>query len=716
MRATAKYEIQAKDKTAKGIKSAKNNLNLLNSAFTGLANKATGMLASVGVAMAGAFAVKSIKKFMVEQLKADDLIAKMSTKLGASTEALSQYRFAAALSGVEFSTFTTSLEKMTVAVAKGGRGLKEEERAFKALELRIEDLLLLAPEIQLEKIADALLAVKTAGERGDITRVIFGRAGSELTTMFQTGSKGLREMRKRADELGFTLEDSVARQAERTNDAILEMTESMLNAFRRMARGAAPSLEFIALFFADVMPSVLTALTPIVNQFALGMVLTLGDLAVFLGNFAKGLQMDDTADSFYKAASGVSEFVRKLHFPEESNSAQKSIGALTDRVREYLDLDPSSAPGPLAMEGFRREADRIVKSMQTPLEKNNAQIENIKKLEKLGVLAFSNYVKKYKLLNEEYEKIRNPELGSMLEEIEKMREGTRTAGEIKDAAISHLLELQAALTKLGSEALTPDLFSRQMTAIHQAFAESDPGAQRIKAAAEEVKATLMSTGDVLKAQIELAREAFQAGEIGMWDFIEFQATLMKLMGDAAQGPQIWQDAATRAALGISDAFQTHLFNNFDEGLGGMLKSFKDIVKRMLIEAAFAKLGQVLLGVAGNRSSGGKGGFFTQFLSSVGQGLVDGRAAGGPVTKNRPYIVGEVGPELFVPSRSGTIVPNHAMGGGGGSVTVNYSVDARGADPASAANMISALERTKAETIAAVSDMIQRRQIPIPGVA
>lgn len=51
-----------------------------------------------------------------------------------------------------------------------------------------------------------------------------------------------------------------------------------------------------------------------------------------------------------------------------------------------------------------------------------------------------------------------------------------------------------------------------------------------------------------------------------------------------------------------------------------------------------------------------------------------RAAGGPVSAGSPYIVGERGPELFVPSNSGGIVPNHSMGG----VTVNINaVDAQG---------------------------------------
>ena len=56
----------------------------------------------------------------------------------------------------------------------------------------------------------------------------------------------------------------------------------------------------------------------------------------------------------------------------------------------------------------------------------------------------------------------------------------------------------------------------------------------------------------------------------------------------------------------------------------------------------------------------------------------GRATGGPVSSGTSYIVGERGPELFVPNANGTIVPN----GGGGrgntiNVTVNGAIDAEG---------------------------------------
>ena len=50
----------------------------------------------------------------------------------------------------------------------------------------------------------------------------------------------------------------------------------------------------------------------------------------------------------------------------------------------------------------------------------------------------------------------------------------------------------------------------------------------------------------------------------------------------------------------------------------------------------------------------------------------GRASGGPVSANRPYLVGEDGPELFMSRSSGHIVPNHALGGS--SIVVNITAN------------------------------------------
>ena len=65
-----------------------------------------------------------------------------------------------------------------------------------------------------------------------------------------------------------------------------------------------------------------------------------------------------------------------------------------------------------------------------------------------------------------------------------------------------------------------------------------------------------------------------------------------------------------------------------------------------------------------------------FFDTVGAFLT-GKADGGPVSGGTPYIVGERGPELFVPSSAGSIVTNKNMmkGGVGGSTYVNYHINA-----------------------------------------
>jgi hypothetical protein len=71
---------------------------------------------------------------------------------------------------------------------------------------------------------------------------------------------------------------------------------------------------------------------------------------------------------------------------------------------------------------------------------------------------------------------------------------------------------------------------------------------------------------------------------------------------------------------------------------------------------------------------------------AGYGPVAGaRAAGGPVSAGKPYLVGEEGPELMVPGSNGTVVPSNKLAAAGSAVTNTYNVTvnvAPGGDPAS----------------------------------
>ena len=164
---------------------------------------------------------------------------------------------------------------------------------------------------------------------------------------------------------------------------------------------------------------------------------------------------------------------------------------------------------------------------------------------------------------------------------------------------------------------------------------------------------------------------------------------------------------TTAAEGIGSAFS----NSFKGIISGSmtakeaLASFFTSVADMFLDMAaqiIAKWIQMTIlntvlqlfpggSMAGGGLSGGSAGFGGNntfgsfdagggFAYGGGLNLLPGRANGGPVSGGQMYMVGERGPELFVPGRSGTIVPNDQMGGGG-EVNVVVNVDAKGSNVA-----------------------------------
>lgn len=84
-------------------------------------------------------------------------------------------------------------------------------------------------------------------------------------------------------------------------------------------------------------------------------------------------------------------------------------------------------------------------------------------------------------------------------------------------------------------------------------------------------------------------------------------------------------------------------------VAGLAELTRDALAQLFVNpglAAAAGIGLIAAGAA--------------LKSSISQG-VRARALGGPVSGGTPYLVGERGPELFVPSVSGGIVPNNSVG-------------------------------------------------------
>jgi hypothetical protein len=120
-------------------------------------------------------------------------------------------------------------------------------------------------------------------------------------------------------------------------------------------------------------------------------------------------------------------------------------------------------------------------------------------------------------------------------------------------------------------------------------------------------------------------------------------------------------------------------------LSGLISGFSRLVG--IIGDVIGQVRAFITLVANNSAVKG----IANVVSSVFGGF---RANGGSVSSGTPYVVGERGAELFVPKSNGMIVPNNALGAGGGTtinLTVNGAIDAEG----TARTIIDVLNRSSA---------------------
>ena len=111
-------------------------------------------------------------------------------------------------------------------------------------------------------------------------------------------------------------------------------------------------------------------------------------------------------------------------------------------------------------------------------------------------------------------------------------------------------------------------------------------------------------------------------------------------------------------------------------------SFKDLFNSLIADFARAQAAKMVSGLFGGGGGGGFlgsifGGMFGGGGGPTPLGNIGGYAQGGNPPVNRPSMVGENGPELFVPRTAGTIVPNGQFGGGTqvNNTAVTYSIQA-----------------------------------------
>jgi TP901 family phage tail tape measure protein len=232
-----------------------------------------------------------------------------------------------------------------------------------------------------------------------------------------------------------------------------------------------------------------------------------------------------------------------------------------------------------------------------------------------------------------------------------------------------------------------------------------PALDAAQAAVTEAKARGASATEIQKYREELERiQAIQSGlpakktdaigaateltkpKTDQQNITEKIATLKKEITDLTSISNI----AITSAEGIGNAFAQSFQGLIDgsmtakEALGSFFKSVADMFLEMAAQIIAKQITMIILqtilkalgavgGIqsagssAGSAAFGGSGPTFNPGAFSMPQ--LAGRAVGGPVTSQQPYMVGERGPELFVPGTGGSVVSNgdlrSAMNGGSG---------------------------------------------------
>ena len=278
---------------------------------------------------------------------------------------------------------------------------------------------------------------------------------------------------------------------------------------------------------------------------------------------------------------------------------------------------------------------------------------------------------------------------------------TKSDDESLDAQkkVNDLLRESSNLMLKGLEAPRDDASARIEATIAQTLANRELGKslsdsvmtpmEKYVAALERIDLLHASNTIDTETMIRLTGEAGAAFAATSGD-VEDMASRLSMVNEEAnktipamsQLAQISNDAGSMIAQGFEDAILS------GQKLGEVVRS----LGRDLVRLVFSQM-------------------VTQPLAAGIGGAIKGafgfRAMGGPVSGGSPYVVGEQGPELFVPHASGTIVPNNKMGGGSGSgsgsVTVNYNIAAG----VSRAELAPILEQERRRLKAEIPDMVRR---------
>jgi len=206
----------------------------------GKAAKKYGKMAAVAIAAVGAAAIGGAIASVKAYAQMGDEVQKMALRTGFATEALSELRHAAEISGSSLSSLEKGVKKMAMSISDARDGLETYTREFDKIGISIVELDGLKPEEQFFKIAGAIGSLEDPTQRAASAQKLLGRAGTELLPLFAEGAEGIAVLRQEAHELGIVFDQEAANKAALLTDTLTKLRSTLDGIKFEIADGLLP--------------------------------------------------------------------------------------------------------------------------------------------------------------------------------------------------------------------------------------------------------------------------------------------------------------------------------------------------------------------------------------------------------------------------------------------------------------------------------------------
>lgn len=164
--------------------------------------------AAASAPIAGAFAAAT-----AAFISAGDQLDKMSARTGFTVESLSELSYAAGQSGTSIGAIEKAAKKMQVGIVDAAGGTGTLFDALGTLGVSLESLQQQSPEQQFLTLSRAIGGIEDPTLKAAIAQKVFGKSGTELLPLLNSGAEGMDALRQRAHDLGLTIDTETATAA-----------------------------------------------------------------------------------------------------------------------------------------------------------------------------------------------------------------------------------------------------------------------------------------------------------------------------------------------------------------------------------------------------------------------------------------------------------------------------------------------------------------------